>query len=107
MSHTDTAPISPGDFNITYQSTKSKQSSVAFKDNQVKLVNAVDKLVNKKPTMPQKMAILKEWFVGVCGDSSGCLDIKEIGYLLVRKGMVADVDTAQKSVLKKIKMSAD
>ena len=56
----------------------------------------MEKLTSRKPTMPKKMAILKEWFVSVSGDTGGSLDIRELGKLLVDKGLSNDVDTAVK-----------
>ena len=54
----------------------------------------MEKLINRKPSMAQMMAILKEWFVSVSGDTSGSIDLKEIGWLIVEKGLVSDVDSA-------------
>ena len=65
----------------------------------------MEKLTSRKPTMPQKIAILKEWFVSVSGDTGGSLDIKELGKLLVDKGLANDVDTAVKQVQKVCKMT--
>ena len=55
--------------------------------------------------MPQKMAILKEWFVSTSGDTGGSVNIRQIGQLLVEKGLAGDVDTSVKQVQKTVKMS--
>ena len=62
-------------------------------------------MVKKKPSMLQKLALLKGWFVSCSGDSGGSLTIKEIGQLLVEKGLASDVDTAMKQIQKACKMT--
>ena len=65
----------------------------------------MNKLVTKKPSMLQKMALLKQWFVSKSGDTGGSLGIKEIGALLVDKGLASDVDTATKQIQKACKLN--
>ena len=50
------------------------------------------------PTMSQKLSILESWYVEKMGKANQTAKIREVGELILAKGLASDIDTAIKVV---------
>ena len=57
--------------------------------------------------MPQKLAILERWFVEKMGKANQSAKIREIGEIILQKGLASDIDTAIKVVFSQLKIHPD
>ena len=57
--------------------------------------------------MSQKLSILEKWFVEKMGKANQPAKIREIGEIILQKGLASDIDTAIKTVFSQLKIHPD
>jgi hypothetical protein len=63
-------------------------------NNKQKIFNLIKELNEKNPTMQQKLDIIKGWFVGKKGSSNAQASVRELGEIILSKGLANDIDSA-------------
>lgn len=57
--------------------------------------------------MSQKLSILESWFVEKMGKASQSAKIREVGEIILHKGLASDIDTAIKVVFSQLRIHPD
>ena len=88
-------------------SSSLKQSKTQFKDSfnaleanndKLEMQSHIKNLVEKKPSMQQKLNIVKAWFVVKAGGAHKAISVREAGEIILSKGLTSDIDSSIKTV---------
>ena len=75
--------------------------------NKLQMVQQMRQLTNKKPNMMQKLSILRVWFEQKVRRNQTSLTIREVGELILTKGLASDIDSAIKIVQTQLDIPAE
>ena len=69
------------------------------------MLDLIKELNEKNPTMQQKLDIIQSWFVSKKGNLYAQASVRELGEIILSKGLANDIDSAIKVVLSRLRLS--